>query len=216
MIGRILPRQVCWAEAWWHDDPAADLFPEEQAVVARAVAKRRAEFATVRHCARDALRELGHPPMPLHPGDRGAPIWPPGIVGSMTHCDQYRSAAVARVDNVVTVGIDAEPCQPLPDGVLAIVSCAEERETLNELSNGEAAWDRVLFSAKESIYKAWFPLTHTFLEFQEAVLTVREDGTFTAQLLVDPPLVKGQRLSTFAGKWLVERGVVVTSVVVLA
>ncbi|NDZ87966.1 4'-phosphopantetheinyl transferase, partial [Streptomyces sp. SID10115] len=70
-----------------HEDPAdAVLFPAEEAVVANAVDKRRKEFTTVRHCARTALARIGVPAAPILPGHRGAPGWPDGVVGSMTHC----------------------------------------------------------------------------------------------------------------------------------
>ncbi|WP_158717200.1 4'-phosphopantetheinyl transferase family protein [Streptomyces sp. NRRL F-4474] len=77
-----------------------------------AVAARRREFATVRRCARQSLAALGIPPMPLLPGERGAPLWPRGTVGSMTHCLGYRAAAAARADEITALGIDAEPHQP--------------------------------------------------------------------------------------------------------
>jgi 4'-phosphopantetheinyl transferase EntD len=78
------------------DPPEAVLFPEEEAVIARAVPKRRQEFTTARHCARTALATLGAPPAPILPGEMGAPTWPPGYVGTMTHCAGYRAAAIAR------------------------------------------------------------------------------------------------------------------------
>ncbi|WP_405845207.1 4'-phosphopantetheinyl transferase [Streptomyces platensis] len=71
-----------------------DLFPEESQVIALAVDKRRREFTTARSCAREALRRLGHPTVPIPRGRSGAPLWPAGVVGSITHCQGYRSAAV--------------------------------------------------------------------------------------------------------------------------
>src|SRR3981081_2727213 len=77
------------------DPPDAVLFPEEEAAISRAVEKRRRDFRTVRHCSRRALRELGVPPTAVVPGERRKPVWPPGVVGSLTHCTGYRAAAVA-------------------------------------------------------------------------------------------------------------------------
>jgi 4'-phosphopantetheinyl transferase EntD len=65
------------------DPPDAVLFPEKEAVISRAVGKRRREFRTVRHCARRALTELGLPPAAVLPGERREPVWPPGVVGSL-------------------------------------------------------------------------------------------------------------------------------------
>lgn len=108
MIQELLPPDVATAETFG-PPPVAVLFPEEEAVVVQAVAKRRQEFAAVRQCARTALARLGVPAVPLLPGERGAPRWPTGIVGSMTHCDGYRGAAVAPAGRIHTLGVDAEP-----------------------------------------------------------------------------------------------------------
>ncbi|GAA2803938.1 4'-phosphopantetheinyl transferase family protein [Crossiella cryophila] len=210
MLEKILLPDIAVAEAFG-DPPEAVLFAEEEALLGRSVEKRRREFTTVRHCARRALAELGRPATPLLRGERGAPIWPGGIVGSMTHCDGYRAAAVAEDTAVQTIGIDAEPHAPLPEGVLDAVSLPEERDWLSTLSRSEPGvhWDRLLFSAKESVYKAWFPLARRWLGFEEARLTVDPSaGSFQADLLVPGP-VEG-----FSGRWLVAEGLVVTTIAV--
>ncbi|WP_329241683.1 4'-phosphopantetheinyl transferase superfamily protein [Actinoallomurus sp. NBC_01490] len=216
MIERILPPEVASAEAF-DDREAVALFPEEEAVVARAVDKRRREFATARGCARRALAVLGLPPVPIVPGERGAPAWPAGVVGSMTHCDGYRASAVAREERVRTVGLDAEPNEPLPDGVLEAIATPPERAWLQRRDGDRSGvcWDRLLFSAKESIYKAWFPLTRRWLNFEEAVVTPDpEAGTFSSRLLVPGPVVDGRALTGFTGRWIVSRGLVATAITV--
>lgn len=216
MLERIVPPRVAVVEAF-SDPPDARLFPEEEALMARAAPKRRRQFTTARWCARGALRALGAPSAPILPGARGAPQWPPGIVGSMTHCDGYRAAALAWAGEVVSIGIDAEPHHGLSEGVLRLIARPEERAHLADLSAGHPAvcWDLLLFSAKESVFKAWFPLTERWLDFQEAALTiVPADQSFTARLLVDGPVVDGRAVSVFAGRWTVEQGLAVTSVVV--
>jgi 4'-phosphopantetheinyl transferase EntD len=218
MIEEILPPEVVSAEAY---DDLADvtLFPEEEAVVARSVDKRRREFATARGCARRAMATLGLPPVPIVPGERGAPTWPPGVVGSMTHCDGYRASVVALQEKVRTVGIDAEPNGPLPDGVLEAIATPPELAWLKRVAGDSSGvcWDRLLFSAKETIYKAWFPLTRRWLNFEEAVVTPHPDaGTFAARLLVPGPVVDGRPLTGFAGRWIVARGLVATAITVPA
>ncbi|MFI1252524.1 4'-phosphopantetheinyl transferase [Streptomyces netropsis] len=186
------------------DPPDVQLYPQEADIVARAVDKRRREFTTVRLCARTALAGLGIAPGPILRGTRGAPIWPEGIVGSMTHCDGYHAAAVARNTAVASVGIDAEPHAPLPTGVEKLVALPEERRMLDRLSTSHpaVAWDRLLFSAKESTYKTWFPLTGRWLDFSDAVITPDpEDGTFTCALNVPGPVVDGRRIDRFTGHW---------------
>jgi 4'-phosphopantetheinyl transferase EntD len=214
VIEQILGPGVSAAEAF---DDVADvvLFPDEEAVVAKAVDKRRREFATARACARKALAALGQPSVPIVTGPRGAPQWPPGVVGSITHCDGYRAAAVARAADVTTLGVDAEPDEPLPDGVLDLVAGPEERAWLG--SPGTAAgpcWDRLLFSAKESVYKAWFPLTGRWLDFSDAMLTFDPvTSTFIARLLVPGPMVGDRQVAEFAGRWLARDGLIVTAIV---
>jgi 4'-phosphopantetheinyl transferase EntD len=216
MIAEILPDGVVAEEAFG-DLPEAELFPEEEAAVARAVPKRRKEFSTVRACARAALARLGIPPAPIVPGTRGAPQWPAGVVGSITHCDDYRACAVARESDVVTIGLDAEPHGILPHGVLDLVSSAQERDGLARLSAAvpEVHWDRILFCAKESVYKAWFPLTHRWLNFKDAHVDIDPaSGTFGARLLVKGPVVNGAELDGFDGQWLVGNGLIATAIVV--
>jgi 4'-phosphopantetheinyl transferase EntD len=217
VIEEILPAEVVVAEA--HDDPLeATLFPEEEALLARAVGKRRREFTTARFCARRALAELGLPAMPLLPGPKGEPQWPAGITGSITHCEGYRAAAVARTTAVLTVGIDAEPHGELPNGVLEAVSLPEERAWLSELRRAHPTvwWDRLLFSAKESVYKAWFPVARRWLGFEDASIILDPAGTFSARLLVPGPQVGDCELSEFAGQWLARDGLVLTAIALTA
>jgi len=214
VLERLLPSCVAVHESDV-DIGEVDLSAEEEAVVARAVDKRRREFTTGRACARRALARLGAEPQPIPPGPRGAPRWPSGVVGSITHCEGFRAGAVAWAEDVVTLGIDAEPGAPLPAGLLADVSLPREREQLEELARVDPAvsWDRLLFSAKESVYKAWFPLAERWLGFEDAELTIdRERGRFSARLLVPGPVLGGETLNRFDGRWLTERGLVVTAI----
>jgi 4'-phosphopantetheinyl transferase EntD len=215
VIEAILPATVASAEAF-DDPPGATLFPEEEAVVARAVDKRRREFTTARLCARRALAALGVPPAAILPGEQGVPTWPPGVVGTITHSAGYRAAAVARATDVASVGIDAEPHDALPAGVARVVVLPAEAAGLSDL--GRAAptihWDRLLFCAKEATYKAWFPLARRWLGFDGAEVTLDPAGTFTSRLLVPGPEVGGRPLTSFGGRWRVADGVVVTAVTV--
>ena len=218
MLDEIVPRQVVAVEVF--DDPAdVQLYPEEQAVLQKAVASRRIEFGTARWCARQALAKLGLPPAPILPGLRGAPGWPAGVVGSMTHCAGYRAAALAHSREIATIGIDAEPHTALPDGVGDVIASHAEQRALAELADAapEVSWDKLLFSAKEATYKAWFPLTQRWLGFNDAMISINSaDGTFTARLLVPGPVLRGCQLTEFGGRWLARDGLVITSIAVPA
>ncbi|RDG39990.1 4'-phosphopantetheinyl transferase family protein [Streptomyces corynorhini] len=213
MIAAILPPAVA-VEAAYEDlapGPADPLFPEESERIAKAVPKRQREYTTVRLLARRALLRLGQPPVPLLSTKRGAPRWPDGIVGSMTHCDGYRAAVVARSAGTASVGIDAEPDAPLPDGVLDTIALPDETERVKFLTERHpgVGWDRLLFSAKESVFKAWYPLTGLELDFSEADITIDPvEGTFRARLLVPGPRVDGREIGVFDGRWIAERGLV--------
>lgn len=218
MIDEILSAAVSCAESFT-DPPNTRLYPEEAAIVENAVEKRRREFSTGRNCARSALRGLGLEPGPIPTGERGAPLWPPGIVGSITHCTGYRAAAVAWACDTVTIGLDAEPNAPVPDGVLNLVSLPSEREGLRDRTGiaPGICWDRLLFSAKETVYKAWFPLTGRWLGFEEAEITFSAvERTFTARLLVPGPRVGARELTGFTGRWLVRDGLILTALAVPA
>ncbi len=215
-IGPLLPGAVAAAEMYT-DLPGMAALPEEEPLIARAVAKRRNEFIAVRHCARIALAELGIPSVPILKGDRGEPRWPDGVVGSLTHCEGYRGAAVARRERVRSLGIDAEPHDVLPAGVLDAISLPAERSAINDLP-GSLHWDRILFCAKEATYKAWFPLTHRWLGFEDAHITFDLDGSgssgrFTSAILIDPAAESGPPLSELHGRWSVTDGLALTAIV---
>jgi 4'-phosphopantetheinyl transferase EntD len=216
LLSGVLPNTVAAAEMY--DDPT-DLvpFPEEEPLVARSVAKRRNEFVTVRYCARQALGELGLPPVPILKGDKGEPCWPDGVVGSLTHCEGFRGAVVGRKAEVRSVGIDAEPHGVLPKGVLDAISLPAERGELTGLP-AKLHWDRILFCAKEATYKAWFPLTHRWLGFEDAHITFTVDGSgaagaFSSVILIDPAAESGPPLTSLAGRWSVGDGLVLTAIV---
>jgi len=203
LIETIPPLTVGCSETF-DDDIDVELLAEERAVVAHAVAARQHEFATVRRCARDALGKIGVPPVAILPGDRGAPAWPRGVTGSMTHCSGYRAAAVARLDQITSIGIDGEPNRPLPAGVLEVVASGGDRRSLQTLPQGAVAWDRLLFSAKESIFKA---LDIPTLDFDQVEIAIQGSGTFVARVFV------GDNDPEISGRWTAGDGVLVTAVV---
>ncbi|MGH2872988.1 MAG: 4'-phosphopantetheinyl transferase family protein [Solirubrobacteraceae bacterium] len=226
MIERIVPDGVACAETR-SERVEIELFAQERSVVARAVPARRLEFAAGRACARLALERLGAPIAAIPSGLHGEPLWPAGVVGSITHCRGYRACAVARSDAIAAIGIDAEPNAPLPPELLEEVAYGREREQLAaalSAATGRAGADpgavhlpRLLFSAKEAVYKAWFPLARRWLGFDEVELTIdRERARFRARLLVEGPVVAGARLTDLRGRWTVEDGVICSVVVVAA
>jgi 4'-phosphopantetheinyl transferase EntD len=217
LLSSVLPGSVV-AVACVSDADAGPLHPSEAPAVERAVDSRRAEFTTGRSCARSALSVLGAPAEAVPVGEKRAPVWPDGVVGSITHTAGFRGAAVAWRSAVRSVGIDAEAHDVLPDGVLEAVSSVSEQALLARLAadRPEISWDRLLFSAKESVYKTWFPLTGRWLGFEDAELEPAPDGTFRARLLVEGPVVDGAVVSSFRGRWAVGDGILVTAIALAA
>jgi 4'-phosphopantetheinyl transferase EntD len=213
VIERILPPGVA-CSASLSDDISTSLYPGEAALMRGAAEARLREFATARTCARLAIAQLGLPAGPILRGVWREPIWPPGVVGSITHCSGYRAAAVAKQRDVLSVGIDAEPDEQLPPGILELVAVAQEQAWLASARPG-VHWDRLLFSAKESVFKAWFPLARAWLGFEQAVVTFHPtECTFHVRLLVPLPVLFGVGLQILTGRFLVWNGVLLTSIVV--
>ncbi|WP_035796284.1 4'-phosphopantetheinyl transferase family protein [Kitasatospora mediocidica] len=226
MIDELIPAAAC---AYSFEDFGEDgLFPQEVALLAGLPDDRRRESATVRACARQALTELGLPPTPVLPGVRNAPQWPAGVVGSMTHCDGYRAAALARDSRLLAVGIDAEPDAPLPSGVLESIALPSEAAWAAAAPGGGGLphRGRLLFSAKESVYKTWYPLMRTELEFEDAEIRFTQDppaagvagrsGTFHARVLRPGRHSDGRLVSRFDGGWVARHGLIVTAIAVAA
>lgn len=158
-------------------DPAdcESLGSNEAAIVAQAVAKRRHEFATGRRLAREALARFGVTGFELLRDSNRAPVWPAAIAGTLSHGATMAFAAVGLRDEVGTLGIDAEERLELGTQLWPLVLRAEERAALECLpvdDRGRTAL--VIFSAKESLYKAQYPRSHEFMEFSDLRVDIAE------------------------------------------
>ncbi len=208
-LADLLPRGAVSDERVCDLEPGR-LPPEEAAAVAGAVPSRQQEFATTRACARSALARLGFADTVLPRGPGGAPRWPAGVTGSLTHCAGYRAAAAAPLGVITSLGIDAEPDEPLPPGVVGIVASVSEREHLDALPGDGPCWDRLLFSAKESVYKAWYPVMGCWLGFEDVEVRLR-DESFSVSL--HRRLGRGVRaVDRLEGRWTRWQGLLLTVV----
>ncbi|MEV4655243.1 4'-phosphopantetheinyl transferase superfamily protein [Micromonospora sp. NPDC049301] len=211
----LLPATVAVAVAG-ADDWAGELLAAEQACLGeRAVQTRRRDFTAGRVCARRAMADLGLPPAAVPAAADRAPVWPAGVVGSITHTTGYCAAAAARSTDLRSVGIDAEQHREVNAGVRRLVLLPEEEEMCARLPRG-TSWPVVLFSAKETVYKVWHPVVGSWLDFHDARLDLDPDaGTFTARIasarvdaatVADPP-------ATLTGRFVVADGLVRTAAV---
>lgn len=212
------------------------LHPLEAPIIKDFASRRATEFAEGRACAREALSqvdgELAHQPIGRAPNR--APVWPEGIVGSISHCAGVRAAAVASNSKIRGLGIDIEEVQELDPAVVAQVLVPEEIAEL-----GNASWvvnpaivaphiaELIIFSAKESLFKLWSPFTHTWLGYEDAQIHLEMaatlgspgldseigdqgeilHGTLTVRVLVDHP----REFESVEGRWQVSGGYVRTS-----
>ncbi|MDO5730943.1 MAG: 4'-phosphopantetheinyl transferase superfamily protein [Corynebacterium sphenisci] len=185
------------------------LDPRERVLVAGAVDSRKAEFGDARWCAHRAIEELtGRPSAtPILRGERGMPLWPAELTGSMTHTDGFRAAVVAPRSLTRSIGVDAEIAEPLPAGVLDSIASPRERAMVAAAEPAFA--DRLLFCAKEATYKAWFPITGRWLGFEDAEVDLRDDGGFISYILARPTPVH-----FIEGSWTVDHGYVIATAVV--
>ncbi len=183
------------------------LRPEEEVAMTRAVAKRRAEFRSGRHVAHLALHELGlDGPLPRR--EDGAPVWPDGAVGSISHGGGLCAALVLRDGAVVGCGVDVEDAVgPLEPAVARLI--LHRRDELPDAPVPA----RLALSAKEAAFKSVIALGLRAIEPREWSVRLAPDGSFApidAPALVEPALA-GRR---FAGFWHVHDGAVLAAAVV--
>jgi 4'-phosphopantetheinyl transferase EntD len=165
-------------------------FVEEMNIVRKAVPKRRREFAAGRRAAHSAMRRLGLPLKPLLASRDRTPIWPPGVVGSISHTSQIAFAAVTSEAYLRSLGVDVEEGGALPSDIVARICVPSELKYLALWSaevGGDAA--KLLFSAKEAFYKSYYPIRRRFLEFLDVAVVLRPaSSSFEISLVHDRSL----------------------------
>jgi 4'-phosphopantetheinyl transferase EntD len=175
------------------------------------VERRRLEHLIGRDLASHLMRRMadrdGSAPLgldrPVDRGPHGEPLFPSGVVGSIAHSAGLVAAAVAtRRSGVLALGVDVHPATPLPGDVGDIVGGVRELRHAPALV-GRGMATSVLFSAKESVFKAWFPLTGSWLEFEDVSVRLRDDGTFRVQHPATPAL--------WHGLWQISDGMIRTA-----
>ena len=176
------------------------LLPEERASLGAAVPKRVAEFAAGRQCAHEAMRGLGVTDnAPLLRGPHREPVWPRGLLGSITHTEGYCAAVAGRCTDCAGLGLDAERRDSVGTNLWPHLFAEAEMAALHALDatdRGTAA--TVLFSAKEAFFKSQFPLISANPEFTAVAL--RNVGPWSTQGALDVIGVTDPRLNTIANQ----------------
>ncbi|HYD78352.1 MAG TPA: 4'-phosphopantetheinyl transferase superfamily protein [Paucimonas sp.] len=166
--------------------PAPAMTPRLPAALERAVPKRQAEYLAGRYCAQASLSAIGLP-APVEINSDRSPRWPPGGVGSISHADGLAVAVAARRERYGAVGIDVER-------MLDAETAAQIGGMLvveDEMDLRPAGWSRerfltLVFSAKEALYKAVYPLCGQIMEFHDARLHAIGDRALTLSLCLRP------------------------------
>ena len=128
--------------------------------------KRLSDFSTGRYCAIKALEQLGIQDAIIPIGEDRAPIWPEGIVGSISHCDSLTGAIVAKSSDHISLGLDIEEIGRVTPDLWDLVFTENEKNYLFRLSDEDIlVQSTAIFSIKEAFYKFQHPLTKTFLDF---------------------------------------------------
>jgi 4'-phosphopantetheinyl transferase EntD len=195
----------------------ATLPPVEATAILAAVPSRRREFALGRWCAREALAALGVSPQPIPVGFQRRPIWPAGVVGSITHCRGFVAAVVAPSSELRAIGFDAEPAVPLDADLVPMIFTAQDVAWISRDPQPPApGWPKLFFSAKESVHKCISPLFGRTLDFLDVRLHVDARGsTFTVES-ANTHETAGIDLGALEGRFTIADGRVFTSVIVRA
>ena len=218
-LGRLFPVGVIVAELWSVVGIEV-LRPEEIWDSEGFAPKRRRDFAGGRVCARRALAEFGHDGVALRRGADRRPIWPDGIVGSITHSGGYCAAAAAPARLIRAIGLDAERVG-VERGLWPQICLPQEidwLESLPEQLRMTAA--TLIFSAKEALYKCLCGVGGGWLEFHDVAIRIAapklaENGIFLAELLrSDNRGVSANR--AFAGAFRIDSHLVMTGLALTA
>lgn len=158
-----------------------------------AVIKRRAEFLAGRYCAANVLRRLGSPSPVGIRNDRG-PVWPPGVTGSISHTGDQAAVVATRNGNILGLGIDIED--------LITADAAQELQ-LQILNSAEWRWLdlpdmapevvlTLIFSLKESFFKALYPSVNAFFGFEAISVSAIDTRTRKVHFTLNASLPGGQ------------------------
>lgn len=194
-------------------DAQGQLFPEEQALLAKAVEKRKLEFTAGRTCLRSALGSLGVPAGPILKGAMRSPKIPKGFTGSITHSGEWCAAVALAQGDITAIGIDVEKHTVLKDNLLDMILLPNEQAQLKQLPENGIHWGKLFFSAKESFYKAYFQIVEEFLDFMQAEFVIDPTNqTLTAKLLIEPdPKIAKFNTEYYHGKYQVTNDYIYTA-----
>lgn len=208
-LAALFPKEV---KVWCETEKGCyeELFPEELEYIAGAVEKRRRDFVVARYCARRALSSLGIEREPMVPGHKGEPRWPSTVVGSITHTKGLTAAAVTRSSSILGLGIDAEPEISLSSRTMDRIADVRQLPQLGFLGPSGGIF---MFSAKESVFKALFPVYRDWIGFEDLSVHLSEDGSFKVDYCNKSLISRVGGLGILQGRWACWQGLALTTAV---
>ncbi len=168
----VAPAGISTCCRWIGEGDEALLLPLESKTVSARNASRRRMSGAALHAARILLAERGLVDVSIPRAPSGEPLWPAGIAGSLAHDDEMAVAAIGSAAEFSAIGIDVEPSVPLPADISTLVRHKDDRPGMWD---GYPLGVRLLFSAKEAVYKAVFPVDHVILDYGEIAVDL-ENG----------------------------------------
>lgn len=170
----------------WSDALEKELLPEEQNIIpANWSKKRRGQFILGRVAAHRAFEQLGEKIHPILKNNDDAPVWPPGLLGSIAHCDDIGIAAAAKTGAIHSIGIDFEKVSDRPLKVLSRIANTKEEAFVKKTPNPEQN-ALILFSVKEAVYKALAPLLKRYIGFLEVEISFEDIIQNESALRISP------------------------------
>lgn len=188
----------------WHRFDESDDLPAEQAYLRNCAPRRRQEFIGCRYFARILLESLGSESTAIARGERGEPIWPTDFVGSISHTGSACFIAVGPAARFESVGVDIDTNVDLDPGIVEQICTRKEIQGL-ESAIGltvPVSLSKLLFCAKESIFKCMYPVTGEYWEFNWVEVSIDPvDCSFVASLAPGQSPKRGARLDHLIGRF---------------
>lgn len=196
LLKGLLPSEVAVAEyhGVWNDMP---IYVDEAKIVASSVKKRQLEFAGGRACARAALSQLQTHPPPILRDKNGAPLWPSGTTGSISHANLVFGAVAAHIEYVPAIGLDIELAGVVKISEWPLLFTQNERSRLCADSNPDFL-STLYFSAKEAFYKCQYSVTGDWLDFHDVEV---ETERHEFRIIANSRKVKMNRLGMLCGRF---------------
>lgn len=184
---------------------SGSLYPVEYDTIRKAAPKRKAEFRAGRIHARNALRKIGCPRLPIRTGSNREPLWPSGFTGSISHSAELCCAVAALSDNYMGLGVDLEHTHVLDADLIDYVCDSEEYASIASelrLKNQLTDPGKLIFSIKEAVFKSYFPISNNWLGFRDLWAEIDATSSTFVVRVVKPCAVFGG-LHWIRGRWTI-------------